>query len=121
MKKVKFQKEEIRLIVTFTNEEVGRMIEYYSGKKFLDLRNKLIMVLLLDSGIRNNELCDIQIEDIHDNAIKIHGKGKKIRYVPLTTSINKALIRYQRARENYLIDKTNYQVKYLFLSQKGKN
>ena len=120
MRKVKFQKEEIRLITTFNNEEVGRMIEYYSGRRFLDVRNKLIVVLLLDSGIRNNELCDIMVEDIHENAIKIHGKGKKIRYVPLTASISKALIRYQRARENYLIDKVNYQVKYLFPSQKGK-
>lgn len=120
MNKVRFQKEIIPVIVTFNSEEIKKMVGYYSGKKFLEQRNKLIMVMLLDSGIRNSELCDIRMEDVHENAIKIRGKGKKIRYVPLTPAINKALIRYVRSRENYVLDKYNYQVEYLFLSQKGK-
>ena len=118
--KVKFQKEEIPVITTFNNEEVRRMVEHFSGKHFLEQRNKLLITVLFDSGIRNAELCDIQMEDIHDNAIKIRGKGKKIRYVPLTPSINKALIKYLRVRSNYILDKHRYQTEYLFLSQKGK-
>ena len=43
-----------------------------------------------------------------------------IRYVPLTPSINKALIRYTRARGSYILDKHQYETRYLFLSQKGK-
>lgn len=120
LKKVKFQKEEITLIETFNQEEVKRMVSCYSGRRFLEQRNKLIIVLLLDSGIRNNELCDIRMEDVHENALKIRGKGKKIRYVPLTPVINKELIRYKRVREHYVQDKFSYQTEYLFLSQKGK-
>lgn len=120
VQKIKFQKEEISVITTFSQEEVLKMVNHYSGKRFLDLRNKLIIVMLLDSGIRNSELCDILVEDIHENAIKIHGKGKKIRYVPLTPTINKALIRYMRIRSGYIMDKYMYQTEYLFLSQKGK-
>lgn len=118
--KIKFQKEEITVITTFNNEEVQRMVDYYNGKHFLPLRNKLLITVLFDSGIRNSELCDIQMEDIYENAIKIRGKGKKIRYVPLTPSINKALIKYLRVRSNYILDKHRYQTEYLFLSQKGK-
>lgn len=120
MNKVCFQKEEIPIIVTFNDDEVKRMVGHYSGKRFLEQRNKLIIVMLLDSGIRNSELCGIKMEDIHENAIKIYGKGKKIRYVPLTPAINKALIKYLRIRESYVLDKYTYQVEYLFLSQKGK-
>ncbi len=120
MQRVKFQKEEISVILTFTSEEVKRMISFYSGKRFLEQRNRLLIVTLLDSGIRNSELCDIRLEDIHKNAIKIRGKGKKVRYVPLTATINKELIRYLRLREHYIKDKYRYQVEYLFLSQKGK-
>ena len=120
MKKVRFQKEELPVIVTFNSEEVKRMVSYYPAKTFLGQRNRLLMTMLLDSGIRNTELCDIQMEDIYENAIKIHGKGKKIRYVPLTPAINRELIRYLRLRENYIKDKYRYQVEYLFLSQKGK-
>lgn len=120
MKKVKWQKEEMPVIRTFNEDEVLRMVNYYNGRTFLQTRNKLIMTMLLDSGIRNIELCDMKVEDITDNAIKIRGKGKKIRYVPLTPSINKMLIRYNRVRSNYIIDKPRYQTEYLFLSQKGQ-
>lgn len=116
MQKVKFQKEEVPLILTFNSEEVKRMISYYSCKTFLDQRNRLLIITLLDSGIRNSELCDILLEDIHENAIKIRGKGKKVRYVPLTPAINKELIRYMRLREGYVKDKCRYQTEYLFLS-----
>lgn len=120
VKKVKFQKEQITVIRTFTNEEVKRMVAYYSGKHFLEQRNKLIMTILFDSGVRNSELCDVEMIDLCDNAIRIHGKGKKIRYVPMTPSINKAMLKYLRVRENYILDKHNYHVQYLLLSQKGK-
>lgn len=120
MKKVKFQKEELVMIQTFNDDEIRRMVNYYSGKLFLDCRNKLIMTLLLDSGIRNSELCNIKLTDIYEDSIRIYGKGKKIRCVPLTPAIHKALIRFFRARENYIKDKYNYQVEYLLLSQKGK-
>ena len=120
VRKVKFQKEEITVIRTFNDDEVKRMVNYYSGKKFLDQRNKLIMTILFDSGIRNGELCDIKMSDLCENAIRIHGKGKKIRYVPMTPAINKMMIRYLRTRENYIMDKYNYHTDYLLLSQKGK-
>ena len=120
LKKIKFQKEEITFIQTFNQDEVKRMVSCYSGRRFLEQRNKLIIVMLLDSGIRNIELCNIHISDVHENAIKIRGKGKKIRYVPVTPAISKEMIRYLRVREQYVQDKFNYQTEYLFLSQKGK-
>ena len=55
MLKVKWQREVIPVITTFTNDEVRKMICYYTGKRFLDIRNKLIMIILFDSGIRNTE------------------------------------------------------------------
>lgn len=118
--KVKFQKEEVPVIRTFNNDEVEKMVSFYTGRLFLQQRNKLIMIVLFDSGIRNTELCDLRVEDVFSNAIKIHGKGKKIRYVPLTPSINKYLMKYLRVREAYILDKYHYQREYLFLSQKGK-
>ena len=120
MKKIRYQKEAITLIETFNNEEVYKMISFYSGSRFLDYRNKVIMIMLFDSGIRNSELCSIKVDDIKTSHIVIHGKGKKIRHVPITAIMNKFLIKYQRCRENYIKDKIAYQEEYLFLSQKGK-
>ncbi|MDD3172461.1 MAG: tyrosine-type recombinase/integrase [Herbinix sp.] len=118
--KVRSQKQPIPVINTYSIEEVSRMIKYYKGGRFLDVRNCCIMTLLFDSGIRASELCNLKITDIRQSYINILGKGKKTRHVPLTSAINKQLIRYNRVREQYIKDKTNYDTEYLFLSQKGK-
>ena len=118
--RIKKQKEPIVMINAFDNEEVSRMMKYYSGATFLQVRNQLIMAFLFDTGIRNSELCNLKVTDIRDTYINIFGKGKKIRHVPITQVINKYLIRYNRVRENYIKDKINYETQYFFLSQKGK-
>lgn len=120
MDKVYRQKEPIPLINTFNDVEVRKMIKHYSGTRFLDIRNQLIMIILFDTGIRNSELCELKMTDIRDTYINIFGKGKKIRHVPITAIINKYLIKYLRMREIYIKDKINYDTDYLLLSQKGK-
>ena len=119
--KLSFQKEPEILITTFTDKEVEAMVNYYKGRRFLDIRNKLIMVILFDTGIRCSELCELKVTDVRTNVINIQeGKGKKQRFVPLTPAINKWMMKYQLARQSYILDKIGYAEKYLFLSQKGK-
>lgn len=67
------------------------------------------MILLFDTGIRNAELCGLKLSDIRDTYININGKGKKVRHVPITTIINKYIVRYLRIRESYIKDKINYR------------
>ena len=62
------------------------MIAYYHGSNFLDIRNKFIMVLLFDSGIRCSELCDLKMSDIRQTYF-------------ITPTINKYLLKYERVRE----------------------
>lgn len=66
MEKIFRQKEPITLINTFTDKEVLKMVRYYNGKRFLDVRNQLIMVILFDTGIRNNEICELKMSDIRN-------------------------------------------------------
>jgi integrase/recombinase XerC len=48
-------------------------------------RDKAILELLYGCGIRNAELTALNLQDIHwsNEAILVHGKGQKQRYVPL--------------------------------------
>lgn len=48
-------------------------------------RDKAILELLYGCGIRNAELTGLNLDDIHwaNEAILVHGKGQKERYVPL--------------------------------------
>ena len=74
--KIKKQKEPIKLIETFNDDEVRRMIRAFKGSRFLDIRNQLILTFFFDSGIRNSELCDLLVTDIRDTHVRIIGKGK---------------------------------------------
>lgn len=120
MDKIKKKKEAVRLIETFTNDEVARLLKVFRGANFLDIRNHFILVLLFDTGIRNSELCDLKVSDVRETYIRIIGKGNKERHVPITPSINKDLVRYMRVRNEYIKDKVRYQTEYLLLSQKGR-
>ena len=120
MEKVSKQKEPIVMIETFNNDEVKRLINVFKGPRFLDVRNQLLMVMFFDTGMRNSEMCDLKLEDLRDTYIHVLGKGKKVRYLPITPFMNKFLIRYLRVREAYIKNKFAYQTEYLFLSQKGK-
>ncbi len=120
MDKIKFQKEQIPIITTFTDEEVIRMVKHFSGAKFLDVRNKLLMVLLFDTGLRNSELCNLKEMNIQDSYILVTGKGNKQRAVPISPILNKQIIKYNRVRQAYIKDKFGYQTEYYLLSQKGK-
>jgi integrase/recombinase XerC len=64
-------------------------------------RDRVIFELLYGSGIRNAELCGINLADIRwaNEAILVRGKGKKERYVPLGDAAAAALRAYLAERE----------------------
>jgi integrase/recombinase XerC len=64
-------------------------------------RDRLIFELLYGCGIRNAELVGIDLKDIHwaNEAILVHGKGRKERYVPLGDAAAQALRAYLPQRE----------------------
>lgn len=61
-KKVKPLRQPRTIIDTFTAAEMKRMIQFYDGKDFLEVRNKTIIMLLFDTGMRCNEM--ILIENV---------------------------------------------------------
>jgi len=60
------------------------------------LRNKLIMLILLDTGIRVNELVTLKISDVdtRNQRITVFGKGAKERPVPFSARVGQHLWRY---------------------------
>jgi integrase/recombinase XerD len=61
--------------------------------------------MLIETGIRNFELCNLQTSDIRNNTLRIIGKGKKERYVAITPELAKQMGRYDRIKANYMRDK----------------
>lgn len=72
------------VIPAFTTEELKRILAICSGKRFVDLRNRAMILLLLDTGIRLAETARLEYFDVEpgQQLIKVHGKGGKERIVP---------------------------------------
>jgi len=66
-------------------------------------RNRAIALLLLDTGLRASELCDLKIEDVDNRTNRIfihHGKGMKERLLPFSARTGQVLWRYIAGRKD---------------------
>ena len=50
------------LIRTFSEAEIRRLLSYFSHSKFLDIRNRTILALFFETGIRFNEMATMKLE-----------------------------------------------------------
>ena len=102
MEKVSKLKEKKVLINTFTDEEMERMVKFYRKSDYIDIRNRAIICMFADTGIRNLELQRLKNKDVHENYITIRqSKGKKDRRVPISPFLRKVLNRWIRCRDTY--------------------
>ena len=82
-------------------------------------RDKVILTLFLNCGMRLSELCNIKLSDIQGTRILITGKGSKQRYAFLNESCIKALNCYLEDRKNFNI--LDEYKDYLFTTKFRKN
>jgi integrase/recombinase XerD len=68
-------------VLTFS--EVERLLGSPDPSNWLGARDKAILELLYATGIRVSELCNLKICDVDDCFVKVLGKGKKERVVPV--------------------------------------
>lgn len=120
MERVQWQKEEMPLIETFTDIEVVKMVNYYQESNFMNVRNRLLIAMLFDTGLRCHEICNLTVSDVRDTYLHILGKGKKIRHVPISDVLRRHMMKYERIRKDYLKDRVTTDFAYYFVSQKGK-
>lgn len=113
----KWVKEEKPVIRAFKPSDVRSMLNNCKGNGFLEIRDNCILTIFFESGIRCLELCSIQPEDVHEDYIVIKGKNHKQRVVPVTAMMRKAMMRYERCKENYFVFKPTEN--YYFLSFRG--
>lgn len=117
--KVGWLRERKIIIKTFSDNEIRKMMDVYNYSSYIHARNKCIMAILIDTGIRNFELCQLKITDIRETVIYIMGKCKKERVVPISPYLKKIMIKYERIREGYLKNNILHYDNY-FLSYRNK-
>jgi len=69
-------------------------------------RNRAIILLLLDTGVRSSELCQLLIHhtDMKNREIIVMGKGNKERILPFCARTGQAIWRYLASRRDDSVD-----------------
>jgi integrase/recombinase XerC len=85
-------------------EEVNRVLDTVDGAGAWPQRDRMILELLYGCGIRNSELCGLNVRSIlwAEDAVLVRGKGKKERLVPLGDSAASAIRDYLPGRQQRL-------------------
>jgi integrase/recombinase XerD len=114
LRRVERVKPEKRSIVPYSIEEIKSMLgsiavsKSYTrpGKKETchalptPERNRAIILLLLDTGIRASELCELRLTDVDlkNNRITVMGKGSKERTLPISPRTSQSIWRYLKTK-----------------------
>lgn len=114
--KIKKPKEPKKKVRIYSNDEIISVFQAItSSVSWITLRNKAIVSLMYDSGIRQSEVCALLRSDIDFERMvfKVFGKGAKERYVPLGAASKAFILEYYNL--------CPYKdVKHVFLSRFGE-
>jgi len=93
--KLKYIKEEEKILATLTTEHVGRLLRFGSTKTNLR-RAHLVALTILDTGLRASEVLGLTKEniDMENMILNVLGKGGKHRLVPFSSELRKSLYRF---------------------------
>lgn len=91
--------------------ELKSLLDTTKGKGFAELRDRAIMLVLIDCGVRIGELAPLCVAnpaeqergsfDFDVDVIRVLGKGRRARDVPFNPATAEALRRYFRARARH--------------------
>jgi len=89
-KNVKMPKMEKKILPAFSTSDIKRIL-----KACINERDRTIVLVLLDSGVRVSEFISLNIGDVEDGTVKVRaGKGNKSRYVYLGNKSKRQLAKY---------------------------
>lgn len=86
-----------------SDKEIHRLLKVCDGKAFEDRRDAAIIRLFLDAGPRLGEMAGLAVDDLDldELSCRVHGKGDRVRIIPLGYRSAQALDRYLRLRAKH--------------------
>lgn len=76
--------------------EIAAIFSAIDANTLAGARDVCMVTLMLDTGLRSNEVVTLTTKDVHleDGYLKVMGKGQKERIVPFGSSAQKSLMKY---------------------------
>ena len=96
MTSLKLPKTPRKVISTFSQEQVQKILGAIDKRSSHGFRNYTMILLFLDTGMRLSELIGLQMDDIDflQSFMLVKGKGNKERVVPFGSQARRTLRRY---------------------------
>jgi integrase/recombinase XerD len=109
-----------KLPEVFDLDQVERILSSIDTNKKNGIRDRALFELIYSSGLRISEASDLKAGSIffNDSVIRIMGKGRKERFVPLGDEAEKWLKEYIVESRPFL--QKNKKCEYLFLNNRGE-
>lgn len=94
--KIQLLKTERRIKAVLSGEQVQQLLAIPNKRTFTGMRNFCMILVFYDCLVRLQELISIRIQDIDldSGIIKVYGKGRKERVVPVGSTTTKYLYKY---------------------------
>jgi len=115
---VKMPKFDNKLPQYLSKSEVEDIVRLPETSGFEGLRDKAILELFYSCGIRLSELINLKLEDLilREDSIRVFGKGKKERILPVGSHAKNAILNYLTVRNKSV----QPGVQELFVLKSGK-
>ncbi|MEU2799008.1 tyrosine-type recombinase/integrase [Streptomyces sp. NPDC007117] len=100
-------------------DQLQTLLKSVAGKEFPEVRDRAMILLWLDSGVRLSEVVNRTLDDVDldQQVLHVMGKGSRGRAVPYGTKTAQAVDKYIRLRARHPYGKT---VEHLWIGQKTK-
>ena len=120
--KIDSPKQEKRLPLALSENEIDSLLSQPDVEKNLGLRDRAILETLYATGMRVSELINLKMSDLHQEIklIKVLGKGSKERLVPLSDVALSWIDKSDKQVREKLIMKNGTFSDIIFLNSRGK-
>lgn len=110
-----------RLPQVLTPFQMADLLDVMGTDKPLEVRDRALFELIYSSGLRCQEVLDLRLRDINPGSreVRVKGKGRKVRVIPVGEVALDALERYLREGRSLLV-KEAAQDDHVFLSRTGR-
>lgn len=98
---IKLLKDRKQIIPTFSKEQLNKLFRQPDLRKFTGVRDYTMMMIMLETGIRVNELVGLSVTDIlwEDDLLRIrNAKSYRERLVPIQKDMKNQLTKYLAIR-----------------------
>lgn len=112
--KLKVPRAYKKVVHIYSDDEIQLIFNSITAEsEWITVRNCAMVALMLDSGLRQEEVCTLQSADIawQRSTLKVNGKGNKERVVPFGRFSKQFMIRYRQL--------CPYSEDYFFVSRRG--